>query len=226
MYMKELKFIIPTSLSEVTLGDYLMIQKMLDDEKDEVKLASKLISTMCGLTDTEVRGLNKGDYDDIYTQLKKTLNQKSKLITRTKIGGVDYGLIPNFDTMSFGEYIDLDRFIKKPEHLPNVMNILFRPITDESNGRYRIQEYTGEEDVEIMNDITMDVVQGVLVFFYHLGNELLRVIPRYLQEAMDKDTQLKQTLEQNGLGTQAYMDSLRETLESLMSTHGLESVNV
>lgn len=224
--MKELKFTIPTSLSEITLGNYMVIQDLIEQDLTEDQLATKVVGTLCGLTDREVRLIPKNDFEHAYTTCIKTLHQKSRLIHITEIDGVEYGLIPNFDKMTFGEYIDLDTFIQKREYLPNAMSVLFRKIKNKSGGRYNIEDYTGDEDADIMKDITMDVVNGVLVFFYHLGKELLKTIPHFLQEQAEKDTMLKQTLEKNGDGINQSMALLAETLGNTTNILDLGYINV
>jgi hypothetical protein len=69
-----------------------------------------------------------------------------------------------------------------------------------------------------MKEMPLDVVMSAMVFFYDLGKELLRAIPSYIQSNLTEEQtyQLKQTLAQNGVGTNQYTDSLEETFSSLI----------
>jgi len=216
--MKQIEITIPTNLNEITLGKYQELQSFLVDELDENQIASKMISVLCGITNDEVRGLSKSDYDRISEHLTTILKSEVPWRQKFHIGSVEYGFIPNIDDISFGEYIDLDTFVKKPEDLHKLMTVLYRPIIHNSFGRYEIEKYTGKEDSDIMKEMPMDAVNGSLVFFYRLGNELLKAIPKYLQQEVDKGIQHKKTSEQNGVGTVQSMALQMETLESLMNT--------
>ena len=62
----------------------------------------------------------------------------------------------------------------------------------------------------------LDVALGALVFFYHLGNELLKATRNYLvEETMEMALQEQNNSVKNGVGTVQSMHSLRETLEEL-----------
>lgn len=226
-YMKEIKLVIPTSLSEITLRDYQKIQAFQESNDNESQVEQFMVGVFCHLTDKEVRALDINDYDYIVSTLNHTLATKTILQHRFTMGDVEYGLIPNFDKMSFGEYIDLDTFIQEENSLHKAMSILFRPITHESHGKYRIAEYDVDKiDFDIMLNMTVDVLQGVLVFFYHLGNELVKVMPNYLQEELEKTTAYKQTLEGSGVGTPAFTDSPMGILNNLMKSQKLLSTIV
>jgi hypothetical protein len=213
--MKEKEIVIPMDLSEVTLDRFQRLQEFMEDETDEAIISQAMVSILCDMTIGEIRGLNKDDYHYITTTLVTTLNKKVKWKQRFFIGEQEYGLIPKIDDMSFGEYIDLDSFVKDKHSLHKIMSVLYRPIKAESFNRYEIEEYDENVDHELMLQAPMDVVQGTLVFFYHLGNELLNHIPTFLQHQMSSNIQYKQTLESNGGGIQVCMESLKVNLESL-----------
>jgi hypothetical protein len=68
-----------------------------------------------------------------------------------------------------------------------------------------------------MKEMPLSVVMGAVVFFYHLGIELSRASLNFLEmEAKRaKTSHLKEALEQNGVGISQFMDSLKETSQSL-----------
>jgi hypothetical protein len=78
-----------------------------------------------------------------------------------------------------------------------------------------------------MKHAPLDVVLGAVVFFYHLGNELLSSILTSLEENPQMmDLMMKHNLENGGDGIHLSMLSLRETLESLMKFPNFPSDNV
>ena len=85
---------------------------------------------------------------------------------------------------------------------------------------------------ELMKFAPLDVVLSSSVFFWTLGKELLAATIHYLtmQVEMNKDFkatfQNKLNLESNGDGINQYMDSLRETLQSLTLSPDTDLLNV
>lgn len=212
MNSKVVNIKIPTSLQEITLGQYLTFRKISEDDPD---YDLKFVSILCDIDIDLVKKISLNEYNEIIAILSQTMNKTAIFRQRFKIGEKEYGFIPNLDNITLGEYIDLDKYIRNEQDLPKVMSILFREIDQDVFGKYRIKEYTAEEDTDIMLEAPYDAVQGSLVFFYHLGNELLTHIPKYLEEQSVKNTQFKQHLEKSGVGIQAYTDSLMNSLEEL-----------
>lgn len=221
MNSKTLEINIPTDLSEITLRQYLLIQKHIETGID-VEL--NLISILCDLSIDEIRSIKHNEFTDIVNILNDLLNKKSIFIDKFKINNIEYGFIPNIDDMTFGEYIDLDTYIKNPEDIHKVMTILFRPIKINSFGRYTIEDYTGKEDVNIMLDAPMNAVNGAMIFFYHLGNELLKAIPKFLKSEMKKGLLSKEISEKDGDGIVQSMQLLTENLQILMMQQNTEYI--
>ena len=98
------------------------------------------------------------------------------------------------------------------------MAVLYRPITRRLGEKYLIEDYEGSDKYsEALKEMPLDIALGAYVFFYHLGNELLKSTMTYLEENPQVQSILnKHNLENAGDGTQVYMHSLKEMLEDLM----------
>ena len=131
--------------------------------------------------------------------------------------GVEYGFIPKLDDMTLGEYIDIDNNIKDWQNMHKAMTVLYRPVKFKKDDRYQIEEYTAEENPELMKQMPLDVAMGSLVFFYLLQEELLQTTLSYLSKEMEDNLTMeqRQTLEKNGVGISQSMDWLREMLPSM-----------
>lgn len=91
--------------------------------------------------------------------------------------GVQYGFIPSWKNMSFGEFPDLDTLMtKKPEEFLNYLHIitaiLYRPITKrKGKHKFEIEEYnvhTMEERAELFRDkLNVEYALGSQFFFIH-----------------------------------------------------------
>ena len=165
------------SLSEITLEQYQRFLKVQEiNKEDEYVLQLKMIEIFCNVDYKDCRNIKFSDVEKIIEVLTKTFQEKPELVTTFKMGGVEYGFIPNLQEISFGEYIDLDSFLPSEQDLHRAMNVLYRPITNKAAGKYSIAEYDIDTK-EIMKQIKLDAVLGSLFFSkFRLG-----VVERYEQ---------------------------------------------
>jgi hypothetical protein len=138
---------------------------------------------------------------------------------------VEFGFIPKLDSISLGEFVDLDTYISDWTDMHKAMAVLYRPVTLENKGMYLIEDYESSDKYsEVMKDMPIDIALGAVVFFYRLGKELSVYLMGYLQrEAQKEDSELKQTLAENGVGINQFMQSLRETSSGLKKLQNLRS---
>tara|TARA_B110000003_G_scaffold185316_1_gene184157 strand:- start:552 stop:938 length:387 start_codon:yes stop_codon:yes gene_type:complete len=128
--------------------------------------------------------------------------------------------------MTFGEYVDLDSTLTSWETIHKAMGVLYRPITLKQNDKYLIQPYETYDKYN-MNKMPLDVVLGSLVFFWSLSKELMNHIPSYFKVEVENLTlQQKQTLEESGVGIQAFIDLVTQTLPRLMKLPNFHYTNV
>jgi len=204
--------IVPNSLNEVTLGQYQEYLKLKD--LTETQLSFKMIEIFCGVKAEYVRLLKASDVTDIVNIMSAMFESKPSLVHTFKMGGVEYGFIPNLDEMSFGEYIDLDTSIGDWDNMNKAMGVLYRPIEMRKGNRYTIKEYDAG-DTEHLKDMPLDAVISSILFFYHLGNELCQITMNSLEQTEETLLQEYLNSEQSGVGTQAFMLSLNQILDDL-----------
>jgi hypothetical protein len=128
------------------------------------------------------------------------------------------GFIPKLDDMSLGEYVDVEASISDWQNIHKAMSVLYRPVNAKIKDKYTIAPYKPNDDIqEWMKQMPLSVVMSCLVFFYDLGIELSTASLVFLEKAMKKDktSQLKEALEESGVGINRFMDSLKETSQSL-----------
>ena len=204
--------IVPNSLNEVTLGQYQEYLSLGD--LTETELSFRMIEIFCGVKAENVRNIKANDVTDIVNIIYTMFESKPSLVHTFKMGGVEYGFIPNLDEMSFGEYIDLDTSIGDWDNMEKSMGVLYRPIEIRKGNRYTIKEYDAG-DTEHLKDMPLDAVLGSILFFYHLGNELCQITMNSLGQ--EEETLLQEYLnsEQNGVGIQAFTLSLNQILDDL-----------
>ena len=208
----EVKLNIPTTLNEITLGQYIEFAKL--DVTNESEVQSKMIEIFCQVPSVVVRGMKATDIVDICNILNNMFDTKHHLINSFKIGGQEYGFIPSLEDMSFGEYVDLDTFIGDNDNLHRAMNVLYRPIDLRQGNRYKIKVYDPDLSEDAKN-YPLDAVLGAIVFFYTLGTDLSTVMLNSSKEANEGNLAHYLTSLPNGGGTIQSMDSLTEILQSL-----------
>lgn len=211
-----MRVVIPTSLSEIKLSQYLRYQKVLkDNQDDETFVCIQMVAIFCNLSVADVMKIPVNDFADIIETLAKVLDQKPKLVRTFKMNGVNYGFIPNLDKMSLGEHATIDTLLGNDDNIPLMMSVLYRPIVKKAGEFYQIEEYYGDESkAELFSDVRMDVVIGAILFFWTLNKELLSNTLLHLEtKAAREGMNLAEILETAGGGIKA-LSELDENLKS------------
>lgn len=226
----KLEISIPTELNEIKLSQYQSFLKIAKDNDDAEFLNQKMVQTFCNIDLKDVAEIKYKDVVEITASIGKMFNvQSHKFINRFKLGGVEFGFIPDLDDMTFGEYTDLDSYIGDWENMHKAMAVLFRPIKKKGlNNTYEIEKYNGSITYsEVMKHVPLDVVFGANVFFYTLGNELLKSTMNYLENNKQMQTILQQhNSENDGDGIHQSMLSLKVMLQDLIQLPNYQLTNV
>jgi len=211
----EVKINVPENLSEITLVQYQSFLKQAKDvQEDELK--ALMINHFCLIPLDEVGMIEKKSIDEICFHLDNLFIQDKPLVNKFKLKGFNFGFIPKLDAITFGEYVDLDKYIGDWEEMHRAMAVLFRPICNSLKEEYRIVDYKGTEPYsELMKLMPLNVVLGAQVFFYNLGSELLKALPSYLERQAKEITQHAPNLAKNGDGIPVFINSLEEMLDTL-----------
>jgi len=115
------------------------------------------------------------------------------------VNGKRLGFLPDINSMTFREHVDLDQLAQTIwregkecdyRELPRLMAIMFRPVTEQVGEYYNIQKY----DLDKMNsylpeimELTLDRVNGALLFFSNIGAELANNSLVYLDSILKKE---------------------------------------
>lgn len=211
-----MRVVIPTSLNEIKLSQFLRYQKVVkDNQDDETFICIQMVAIFCNLSVADVMKIPVNDFTDIVESLAKTLDERPKLVQTFKMGGVHYGFIPNFDKITLGEHATIDTLLGDVDNYAHLTSVLYRPITKKAGAFYQIEEYTGDETkAELFKDVPMDVVVGATLFFWTLNRELLSNILSHLEDkAAREGVNLAEVLASGGVGINHLLE-LRENLES------------
>ncbi len=206
---------VPTSLSEVTLGQYQKFLKIAEDNPEGNFLNAKMIEIFCGIPLSDSYKLKMSSVVAIIDILNELLSQTPKRVEQFTMNGVQYGFIPDLDEMSLGEYVDLDGSASDWNNMHIAMNVLYRKIKIKKSGKYNIVDYN-VENPEKMKDMPLDAAIGSLFFFYNLGMELSKHTILSSSNQAEMEVYQEQLIsETNGDGISQFMVSLTEILQDL-----------
>jgi hypothetical protein len=161
------KLTIPTLWSDITLKDFqrFMGANPTDDNADDLALA-----IFCGIDEDEQHLFPKGELDEIKDILTGIFLVNPPLQRFITIGDTKYGFHPKLEDMSLGEFVDIEQYMSDPiKNAQKWLGVLYRPVIKEQFGRHDIEPYHPDKhDGAAFEGVTMDIVQGALLFFYRL----------------------------------------------------------
>jgi len=212
----KVKITIPTKQGDISLSQFQEFAK-ISDNNDDIFIHQKMIELFCNVKLSHVNLLNYSDVLETCEGISTLIAERPKHQLRFKIQGVEFGMIPNLENMSFGEYVDLDTYLGDWDNMHKAMAVLYRPITGGYKDLYEIAPYLGkEENSELMKHLPLDIVMGAMVFFYHLGQELLKASQSYLSsQTVATVIATENSLVKNTDGMDQFILSLEEMLTKL-----------
>ncbi len=239
--MKKLQLTIPSDLGDISLRQYQKYLKIYDkwDKEDEDYMKAKMLQVFCNMSPEDVFKIPLSNYDNTIAHLIELLNTEPELRHKFTMTGknsegfdteVEFGFIPKLDDMSFGEYIDLENYYGDWDNMHKAMSVLYRPVSHSKKEYYRIDEYEGTSRYsDVMLDMPLDAALGAVGFFLRLGQKLPTYMMDYLQQTLQEEEappQLKQTLEESGIGINQYIHLLKEMLEESTKLQRQVYINV
>lgn len=163
----KIELTIPTTLNDIKLVQYQKFLSIAKDNEESEFLQQKMVQLFCGIDLKDVAQIRYKDVAEITANINNLFTKDNQFIQRFKMGGVEFGFIPNLDEMSTGEYMDLDTYITDWDTMHNAMAVLYRPITNKLGNKYQIEEYKGSITyADVMRHAPLDVVLGAMVFLH------------------------------------------------------------
>ena len=232
-----MEFTIPATLRDVRLSQWQRYIDVYDKNKDEDAtefLNKKVLEIFCDIKLSDVDKIGLNVFDNTLVHLSSVLNSKPELSQTFKLEGTDgvvveFGMIPNLDKMSYGEFIDLEKYLFSNKDLHKAMAVLYRPIKFKSKDKYLIHEYKGTSYMaDVMKDTPLDVAISARVFFYRLATKLGNYTMAYTLKQLQEKNQNKQDKDsvKNGETIKQYLLSLEKMLEESEKLQNFQYINV
>jgi len=186
----DVKVNLPTNLGGITVGQYQKYSKLLAerDKLSERKFADRLVSIITDIPPRRVKDLAADSYETVINQFSEAIQTPAEFTPTFKLNGQEFGFIPNFDNISMGEFADLNTYeADDVSSYHKLMAILFRPIKnkDYTGKTYEIEPYKGTDKyAELMRSAPFSALDGALVFFCQIMNELKANTLKYSAQQM------------------------------------------
>ena len=173
-----MKLYIPVSSEQITLRRFVDFETAADDTELAMVAINKSREYCEGLKAETVQTV----IDLFQTACITGKDTHTPTVT---LEGIKLGFIPDINNMTFREHVDLDQLSKSIwltngetdyTNLPQLMAILYRPVTEQVGEYYNLQKYDSEKTkkyIHAINAMPMDRVQGGLLFFSSIGAELV-----------------------------------------------------
>ena len=234
---KQIQLKVPATQADIPLFKYQKYAKIVQDAEGDLAedfIRAKILEIFCGITLKQAYELPLKELDGVVTHILGLMAEKTELqrrFTMTDPSGqtVEFGFMPNMDEMSLGEYIDLEKYISSWEDMHKALAVMYRPIVAGKKEFYEIESYEGSDKYsDIMKDAPVTVALGAMVFFYHLGKDLLKITMLSLQQ---QEVEILRQVEKNhseanGDGISQSMRLLEEMSEKLKGLQNLAYTSV
>ena len=198
---------VPNSLQEITIDKYLKAIDIINNEDIDLSVMLQVLNLFTDKTFENLLDYPITELEKNYQKIVSVLNEKSTFQKTFLLDGKEYGFIPNLEQMKSGEYIDLTNNLGKD--ILASMAVMYRPITRKFKDVYDIEKYKGTDDKEIFKNAPISVYLGAQVFFWNLTNDLLKLMPQFLEQELTEEQ--KADLEKNGVG----LSQLKELAENI-----------
>jgi len=230
------EFNLPATMRDIKLSQWQKYVDVLEKNKDAELtdfLEKKLLGIFCGVELKDIDRIGLSVFDSSIQHLSSILNSKPELTRTFKLVGTDgvtveFGLIPNFDKMSYGEFVDLEKYLFVDKDFHRAMAVMYRPIKFKNKDSYLIHEYKGTEYLaEVMKDTPLDVALGARVFFYRLATKLSNFTMAYtLKELQQKqEGRTDEHSVKSGETIKQYLHSLEKMSEELEKLQNSQYTN-
>jgi len=230
---------IPKTLRGVKLHQWVKFMEVYEKNKDNESsefLDKKMIEILCGVNLKDLALIPIASFDTVLAHLYEILNTSVDLVNTFKMVGsdgveVEFGIIPNLDKMTYGEWEDLENYIFDQKNLHRAMAVLYRPLVYQIGGKYRVHPYQGTEFyADLMKEMPVDIALGARVFFYRLvkklGNYTMDSILKQYQQEQKEGKDSHKHSEKNGEDIKRYLHLQKEMSEELTKLQNSHFINV
>jgi hypothetical protein len=185
-------FTVPKSVEGITLKQYVQFYTAKTDIEKVAAATQKTIAECEQLQITAIEQII-----NLFVEACQTGTSRHEQTFFD--GAVRLGFIPDLNALTFKEYVDIDSYTqqiyKQPidpaqyKYMIDLFAVLFRPVKEIWGKHYTLEPYDVtkvSQYKDCIERITMDRVNGALVFFSTIANELMQDSLTYLEKELEK----------------------------------------
>jgi len=203
-----MKVTLPSDYSEITIAQYQKVWKVYEKESNAHQAVRRTIECLGNLTEGTLEQAQWKDIESAAEKIHWFLSEPDASLLRTELqnqvtlNNKQYGFIPNWSTLTVGEFADLETYCNQGmfENLHIIMSIVYRPIALTRHDSYEIERYVpSKERKQLMLNLPMDVAIGALVFFCNIEKELVSITQPYSKQKEQMNQQKQLVLNGDGM---------------------------
>lgn len=186
---------IKSGWNEITLREWKELNSIQTDS--ELSVLIERISILSDSDSSNIRSLPLRKFNKLVSDIGWLSRDVPNDITlRFELDGVRYGMIPDLNFITTGEFIDAENFKKDPiENIHLLAALLWRPIVWEEGDDWKIQPHSPngfERRANLfLEKLPITYIWGALLFFSSIGTEFTKILADYLKE--DQKSQMRKT---------------------------------
>ena len=203
------------NLSKLTVGEYQQLYSIHTSKDDDMDKAVQSVAILTGKARWEVEDMDFKQFSQLTKEISILFTpQVGQPKTSIRINKKRYAVILNPRKITYGQYIDLQTFLKGNliENLHKIMACLVVPKKLFGRGKY---DGANHEEISTgIQDCNFIDVQSTCVFFSLLWSSSIKATIPYLnQEMKKKNLKLPETALQNIMDGFLTLPLLRSTKE-------------
>lgn len=166
---------------EVTIAMY---QELNDVQADnDITLFVERVAILADCDPESIRQMSVPEFRKLQQDLEFLHTEvNADVEIKFELDGKRYGMIPQLDFITAGEWIDAESWKEKPiENMHLYAALLYRPITKENeDGTYEIEAHKAQGFMEraelFRNKMSIAKIHGTVLFFSTLGITLIPIL--------------------------------------------------
>lgn len=185
------------SWSDITVGQYQEMN-MIQSESQITKFI-EMMSIALDCDPQEIRDLPISEYKTLQEKMQFISKEPDLDIRKTfEINNRKYGLIPDMNLITGGEFLDAEQFKLDPmANLHYTLALIYRPVISEDEEGYKIAAHKSEGfelRAELFkNELSIEIVLGAVLFFSLLVMESSIDLLGSLEKELTKQVETMKT---------------------------------
>lgn len=177
---------LPKSWNEVKIKTWRELNEIQSDS--EMSVLIQRLSILADVDQEQIRRLSIPEFNKLATQASFMSEElKPEPVLRFSLNDKRYGMIPDLNFITTGEFIDAEQFKKDPiANIHYLAALIYRPIIWEDGDDWKIAPHisTGfQRRAELfLNELPITTVYGAVLFFSASGIQFTEIIVDYLEE--------------------------------------------